>query len=121
MDPTTLVAVIAAVAAPIGAYLLAARKMSGRIRTSDASDLWAESRDIREDYKAQLEKANERTSRLEDRVARLERTNAELVGENIVLRARVTELEQLVDTQRQTIAALERTIEAQRDELGGRT
>jgi hypothetical protein len=54
-DPS-LVAIIVALIAPIGAYLLAARKMSGKINTSEATDLWAESKAIR-DWSAERLKA----------------------------------------------------------------
>lgn len=47
MDPTIGV-IIAAVIGPVGAYFLAARKMSGKIATSEATQLWEESRSIRE-------------------------------------------------------------------------
>jgi FtsZ-binding cell division protein ZapB len=47
IDP--LVGIIAvAIIGPVGAYLLAARKMSGKIATSEAADLWAESKAIRD-------------------------------------------------------------------------
>jgi hypothetical protein len=47
IDPI-FAAVVVAIIAPIGAYLAAARKMSGKIHTSEATDLWAESKAIRE-------------------------------------------------------------------------
>lgn len=40
--------VIAAILGPIGAYVVAARKMSGKIATTEAAQLWEESRAIRE-------------------------------------------------------------------------
>ena len=117
MEPTVIVALIAAVAAPLGAYLLAVRRMSGKIATSDASDLWAESRSIRDDYRERLLESSERASRLEARVAVLEGTNTELGRLNAELSAKVASLEALVVSLRETITALQSTIETQRDEL----
>lgn len=119
MDPAVLVIpIIVAIAAPVGAYLLAARKMSGKIGTSDASELWEESRSIRDDYRNRLLTAAERAVSLEMRVAALEGTNAELVNQNLDLVAKVGKLETLVETLRATITKLEETIEHQRTELG---
>lgn len=95
-----------AVTAVVG-WLRAARQMSGKIKTSDAQDLWTEAGKMREDYKGQLDRANERSLSLEIRVAKLEDRNNELTAKNLVLkgevqtckdqgrgmRARITELE----------------------------
>jgi len=58
--------------APVGAYLVAARRMSGRIASSEASELWDESRSIREDYRQRLGVAHARIAQLEARVAELQ-------------------------------------------------
>lgn len=70
MTPT-VIAVIAAVAAPLGAYLVAARRFSGRIESSDAKELWAESRSIRDWSQGRI-------ASLEARVATLEAENRDL-------------------------------------------
>lgn len=86
IDPI-LGVIIAALVAPIGAYLLAAKRMSGKIGTTEAATLWEESRAIREwsaaridkcdeeilRLKAELEKAKARIAELEKEKRRLER------------------------------------------------
>jgi uncharacterized coiled-coil protein SlyX len=119
MDWTVLVPVAIALAAPVGAYLLAARKMSGKIATSDATQLWKEAKDIRDDYRVRLIAAGERYTDLEGRVANLERINVELVRENYELKAKVVKLDELVGALRETITTLQGVIAEQRTELEG--
>lgn len=97
MDPAVLIPIVIAIITPIGAYVLAARRMSGKIGTSDAEQLWEESRSIREDYRTRLLQANERALSLEVRMAKAEATNNELMQENYECKRKVAELESLVD------------------------
>lgn len=76
---TTVIAILAAIAAPLGAYLVAARRFSGRIESSDAKELWEESRSIR-DWS-------------QDRIKELTREVAQLREELRVARGRIAELE----------------------------
>jgi hypothetical protein len=92
MTAPTIIAIVAAVAAPLGAYLLAARRFSGKIQTSDAKDLWAESRAIRDWGTKRIEVLNEQIGRLEKRVATLELRNESLEGKNRALTRQVVEL-----------------------------
>ena len=50
-----LIPLIAALAAPIVTYLVAARRLSGKIATSEAATLWEEGRLIREEYRRRFE------------------------------------------------------------------
>lgn len=65
-------------------YLMAARKASGRIRSSDASDLWEESSAIRRE-------CAERVRVLETRVSELEGMNMDLMTENFRLQRSAAE------------------------------
>jgi chromosome segregation ATPase len=112
MNLSVLVPVLVAIIAPLGAYLLAARKMSGKVNTSDADQLWREAGSIRDDYRERLRISNERQTSLEERVARLEGQNTALVQENFDLKRKVNELESLVRAQQTTIAALEAIIKS---------
>jgi predicted nucleic acid-binding Zn-ribbon protein len=93
MNPALLVAILVATVGPLLTYLVASRKLSGKIGTSEASDLWAESGKIRDDYRARIDTANVRQAELESRVARLEGENNTLVRENISLHSRIDTLE----------------------------
>lgn len=93
--------------APLATYLGVVRRLSGRIKTSDAAQLWEESRSIRE----QLQQRNEylqtvidrhaqRIDRLEETVESLGQRNGELENENRALK-------KLVEAHEHTITRLE--------------
>lgn len=65
------VGIIVAIVAALGTYLVAARQFSGRIQTSDATELWQESRAIREWSTGQLNELRERVVTLEAENRRL--------------------------------------------------
>ena len=89
-------AIAVGVVAAVGGYLVSRRQTSGSVSTSNAADLWEESRAIRLELRDAL--ADERTERLrlEGRLAaeiserqRLEDVNRELTGRVAVLEAQV--------------------------------
>lgn len=82
--------VIAALIGPLGAYLLAARRMSGKIETSEATQLWAESKAIRDWSREQLEAANREIQELRERLDRVWQRVRELETENNNLRQQLT-------------------------------
>lgn len=84
MSPTT-VALVAAVAGPLGAYIVAARRFSGKIASSDATDLWKESSAIREWSSTQIAVLSQHVAKLEERVSSLEGSNEDLSRENRTL------------------------------------
>lgn len=84
-SPTALVALIAAIG-PVGAYLLAARKMSGKIGTSDAEQLWAESKAIRDWSKERLEMQDKEITDLREALSALSSRCSALEKENETLR-----------------------------------
>lgn len=88
-----LAALGAALVGALGSYFVAARKLSGKIGTSDASQLWQESKDIRGDYRERLRESHSRVDELERRIGRLEGNNDELSRENTTLRLTVARLE----------------------------
>jgi chromosome segregation ATPase len=105
-----LVGIGSAFIAALGAYFAASRRLSGKIGTSEAAQLWSESQAMRADYRSQIATANERTLSLEHRVANLERDNNALVRENLELGAKVREYEQ-------TIAELRGQLETSKEEI----
>jgi hypothetical protein len=67
----SVVAIVVGLCAPVLSYIIAARRFSGKIETTEAKDLWAESKAIR-DW------SRERIEALEARVLLLEKENREL-------------------------------------------
>ena len=100
MNTTILVAVLGIIFAPILSYALAARRLSGKIETSAAEDLWAESRSIREDLTQRNEFLLGRIATLEEKVEQLEKRNRELYFENGKLRRHLDEQERTIKTLR---------------------
>lgn len=100
--------ILGAVVAPVLGYLAAARKLSGRIATSEAASLWAESSAIRADYREQLMNANARIATIEVRLKEMEEHNGSLNSQNERLLHTVEVLETTIVTLRDRIAFLER-------------
>ena len=98
-----IVSLLAAIAAPIGAYLVAARRLSGKIGTSDAAELWDEAARMREHLTARLDTAYERASTLEERISTLEKESRALRAEH---REQVRALEERIESLERDNAAL---------------
>lgn len=58
-----------AILAPLLSYLLAAKRMSGKIGTTTADELWAESRDIRADYRRQVQDCRDENAKVRNDLA----------------------------------------------------
>jgi septal ring factor EnvC (AmiA/AmiB activator) len=108
-----LLSILAAILVPLGTYFAVVRRLSGKIGTSEASDLWKESSDIRADYRSQIDREAQRTLALEERVSKLEERNNELRTENADLRRQVGDLQA-------TISSLEKRIEVLHSQLNSK-
>lgn len=98
MDP--IIGVIAvAIVGPLGTYLVAARRLSGKIGSSEASELWQESRSMRDWSQAQIEL-------LTARIAAVERQNATLSDANAALVGQLRDLSELLGAARKEIVDL---------------
>lgn len=116
MTGSAILATIAvALVAALGTYLAAARRLSGKIGTSEAGELWAESKAIRDDYARRQAAADVRAADLEKRVAQLERDNNALSRENIDLVRKIVEYEAVIADLRGRLDALERENKDLRD------
>lgn len=115
------VALIVGVVAPVLSYITANRKLSGKIATSEAADLWAESQQMRTDLRTQLGDADKRLRLLEERVTELERLNTALVRENSALKRENRQLTLKVESlegENQALAARIDDLEEQLREKG---
>jgi len=92
MNLPIILAVAAAILGPLVVFIEASRRLSGKITTSDASDLWEESRATREFLRVELDKSSGRITVLEERVGHLEKCNADLERENRKLHREINEL-----------------------------
>lgn len=81
LDPGIL-ALVVALFAPLATYLIAARRLSGRIKDSEATELWAESRSIRDWSTTRMKELSDEIRELEQRLSELEAKNSELTEEN---------------------------------------
>lgn len=99
--------VVGVIVSAVTGYLLAVRRFSGEIDTSEAQQLWNEARAIRDDQRVKLDRSDERSLSLEIRVAKLEDRNNDLTTENLHLRAEVEECKRLGERMRERIAELE--------------
>lgn len=95
------------VVSAVTGYLLAARKMSGKIGTSDADKLWLEAGEIRDDYRRRLIQADERALNLEMRMANVEGRNNELEAKTQQLNNELEACKRVGERMRARIAELE--------------
>ena len=92
-----LAALLAAVVGPILSFLIAARRFSGKIETTEASDLWEESRAIRDWSMQRINALQGVVARLEARLEALELERDQLHREVNTLRAENIELRARLD------------------------
>lgn len=116
--PAFLGAALAAVPAALGAYLLAAKRMSGKIETSSATELWDEAKDMREDYRTQLNESAKRALAMEVRIASIEGQNNELTRMNLELTRKALQCETTIEMLETTIEELRKIIDDQKGEQG---
>lgn len=107
MSAGVLVALVAALASPVVAYLTAVWRLSGRVQTSEAKDLWKAQEDFRADLlerneflRGRLDTCSTKIDDLEQKLLAIERKNGELSTENGTLH-------KLVDAHEETIKRLE--------------
>jgi len=83
--PEILVPLVIAIVGPILTYLVAARKVAGRVTSSEAKDLWAEGKAIRDMLNDRIEVLENRIEELGQRVEKLSAEILDLRGERAVL------------------------------------
>lgn len=103
----TLVAIVVALISPLASYLIAARKLSGRIKDSDATELWAESRSIREWSMERVKELDRHIDQLEARIVEVEKRNTQLADENRGLQREIYDLRTTIHDMQSQNAALQ--------------
>jgi chromosome segregation ATPase len=116
IDPVLGVLVAAFISA-LGAYLIAARRFSGKIGSSDAAELWLESRSIRDWSSARILELNQLVGKLEGRVDVVEEQNTSLGRENTDLMQRITDLSATITELRAEIVALTSELKQSRERV----
>ncbi len=91
VDPMTTSAILAALIGAGASYVVAARRFSGKIETTEAKELWAESRAIRKWSQERIETLNLTISRLETRNVELEARVEHLEVENTALHREIND------------------------------
>lgn len=108
MNSTTiLVTVLVAVVGPLFAYLAAARKLSGKIQTSEASSLWQEASNLRSEYRDELKGVREQLSECLTRIKNIEELNSKLKVENGGLNKTVKEQAREIENLKAVVFVLE--------------
>jgi uncharacterized coiled-coil protein SlyX len=107
LNVAVIVALVAAVAGPLGGYIMAARKMSGKIGTSEAASLWEEAGKLRAEYRGEAEGLRKTVATQEVTIVELQLQVASLRQENQKLQQRVVDLTHQVDDQEIHISRVE--------------
>jgi predicted RNase H-like nuclease (RuvC/YqgF family) len=83
---------LVALVGPLVTYLVAAKRLSGKIGSSEAEQLWEESSSIRREYAARIEQLTKTVRDCQRRMAKLERRNDALEKENADLKRAISNL-----------------------------
>lgn len=113
----SVIGIIVALLSPVVTYLIAARKLSGRIKNSDATELWAESRSIREWSTERNKELSDLVEQLEQRLGEVERVNSSLAEENRRLLREVVELRGENQSLKSKVISLTSELEIARNEI----
>lgn len=105
-----VIALIVALIGPVATYLVAAKQLSGKIKNSDASELWSESRAIREWSSDRIRELNQHVDELEKRLDTVEQSNRDLMEEN-------RNLVSLLQKEKETVAQLKQEAKTHREDL----
>ena len=115
-DPALLLGILALLS-PLATYLIAARKVSGRIKDSDATELWAESKSIRDWSAERMRELTEHGEELEGRLKTVEGNNSALTEENRKLIREVVTLRDTIADLRGQLLSLTNLLNQERAEV----
>jgi regulator of replication initiation timing len=107
---------VASVVGALIAYVVANHRFSGQVETSEAKDLWNESREIRRDYLRRIEELNDVVRKCSERIDELEERNQRLYLENGNLKRMIEQHERTIEELRDHIHRLGKDNDLLRDE-----
>jgi chromosome segregation ATPase len=116
VNSITLVPVVVAIVGALAAYFAAARKLSGKVQTSEASELWEESRSMRAELTRRNEFLRESIDNCQVEIRSLNLRIDELDKKNFTLHMQNGDLSRLVEQHESTIAAQAIQIRSLEDE-----
>lgn len=105
--PAWLIPVLSFLGVVIGAgvtWLIAKRKSSGNVETSDAADLWRESQDMRSFLHAEVVELRARRSELEQKIIQLEASRDTLVSDLHQARQELEQCNRQIDALRAEVS-----------------
>lgn len=101
-----ILAGLALVLGPLLGYLAIVRRLSGKISTTEASQLWQEADRMRQEYREEIARLQAVVDRYESRLVQVEQRNKTLVGENLNLTTKIGEHENTIAELRVEITRL---------------
>lgn len=116
MDPVIGV-IIVGILGPLLTYIVAARKLQGSVKNSEATDLWEESRSIRQWSSERITELGGTIEGLRTRMEGVEAHNVTLSQENERLRTQLTDLQTTIFTLRHELLKARSAIETLNHEL----
>src|SRR6266545_4410551 len=120
MDTKLVVAILAIIFAPFLTFVVGWRKMSGKIGTTTADQLWEESRSIRADYARRITELSERIVELEKRNRELEATVERLHTEHQKDIEQIGKHDATITEMREIIEGMRILVDELRKEVGNR-
>lgn len=95
MDPA-VIAIVGSLAAALVTWLVAQRRFSGKIDSSEATDLWQEAKDLRKWSQERIDAQDAKIARLEERIDGLFRENRSLTDQIVVLKKTTLDQERTI-------------------------
>ena len=101
MDSQIILTIIAPIITATGAYMIAKRKTSGSISTSEAATLWKESNELRQEYRKRAEQLEERLEEVNKKLQSVMEELGKLRLNSANMIEKITELKRIIEELRQ--------------------
>jgi hypothetical protein len=120
MTVTIIVAVVGLIGilgGALGSFLVSAKKMGGKVSSTEAADLWIEARQLREDATRRILRLEERAALLDEKVAALTHENFDLLVSSTGYESEIKRLVERVEEQNKEITDLRKIITDLQEQL----